>query len=136
MDEAVRLVLAVGIASVILLAFLAARFYVRRAAARHQGESVRDLATQLQLPAGRSSIIYVWSERCPQCIHLQEPTLARLEQERGVFVRKLNALEASDVVRRFNILTVPSTIVVDPEWRVRAVNFGYADAEALATQLT
>ncbi len=47
-------------------------------------------------------------------------------------MRKVHPLEAPEVVRRFNILTVPSTVVVDGERRVRAVNFGFADAEALA----
>ncbi len=135
MDELVRLLAAIGILGLLCAGACGVRLWTRRAAARHRGAHIGDLADRLGLPAGRPSIIYVWSERCTQCVQLQEPALVRLERERGVFVRKVHPVEAPDVVRRFNILTVPSTVVVDRERRVRAVNLGFADAEALAAQL-
>lgn len=135
MEELLRLVAAAGILGLVCAGAAGVRTWSRNLAARHRGAHLGDLADRLGLPPGRPSIIYVWSERCAQCVQLQEPALVRLERERGVFVRKVHALEAPEVVRRFNILTVPSTVVVDGERRVRAVNFGFADAEALAAQL-
>lgn len=135
MEELLRLVLAAAIAAAICLSAAAVRAGVLRLAARHRGARIDDLAERLGLPPGRPSIIYVWNERCAQCVQLQEPALRRLERERGVFVRKVKVSEAPDVVRRFNILTVPSTVVVGPERRVRSVNLGFADAETLSAQI-
>lgn len=135
MEELLRLVFAAAIAAAICLSAAGVRASVRRLAVRHRGARIDDLAERLGLPAGRPSIIYVWNERCAQCVHLQEPALQRLERERGVFVRKVKASEAPEVVSRFNILTVPSTVVVGPERRVRSVNLGFTDAETLAAQI-
>jgi len=134
-DEVLRLAAALGLVGSLAGIGVTARFAVRRLVSRHRGARIDDLAERLGLPAGTPSIIYVWSERCAQCVQLQEPALARLAKERGIYVRKLHPREAPEVVRRFSILTVPSPIVVDRERRVRAVNLGFADAEALAAQL-
>lgn len=135
MDELLRLGVAAALVALILAAAFGGRELLRRSLARRRGEPADDIIERYGLPAGRPSILYFWGERCVQCVQLQEPALRRLSEERGVFVRKVRAADDPELLRRFRILTVPSTVVIGPERRVRSVNLGFVDAEALAQQL-
>lgn len=134
-EELVRLVLAVAALAIIVVAGLAARWLYHRLLDRHSGRSVEDLADRYELAAGEPTVLYFWTDRCGQCIELQEPALQRLAWATNVRVKKLHAPTESDVLDRFNIATVPSTIVVGPDLRVRRVNVGYADDATLSRQL-
>ncbi len=135
MEELLRFALAALLLAAILAAGLGGRYLLRRSLAKRRGESADDIIERYQLPDGKPSILYLWGDRCVQCVQLQEPALRRLSEERGVFVRKVRAVDDPELVRRFRILTVPSTVVIGPERRVRSVNLGFVDADALAQQL-
>jgi thiol-disulfide isomerase/thioredoxin len=134
-DELVRLILAAGIAALVVVAVVVGRRLYARLLSRHTGAAVGDLADRYGLQPGETTVLYFWTERCAQCVQLQEPALEQLAGERGVSIRKLHAPKESDVLNRFNIATVPSTIVVGPDLRVRKVNVGFADQETLQQQL-
>lgn len=136
MDELARLGVAVVIAVALLVVVITVRFLYRRRLSSHVATTVADLVSRFDLPHGEPAIIYLSGERCVQCIALQEPALQRLAQWRPVEVRKLDAAKATDITRRFNILTVPSTVVIGADHRVRGVNVGFADEETLRRQLT
>lgn len=136
MDELVRLVSAVVIAATLLAAVTAIRTLYRRRVRSHVARPADDLVSRFELPRGEPAILYLSGERCVQCVALQEPALKRLAEWREVAVRKIDAASASDLVRRFNILTVPSTVVIGADQQIRGVNVGFADEETLRRQLT
>lgn len=136
MDELIRLAMAAGLAAIIIAASLAARAFYRRRLAAHRDEPAADLAARYELPAGQSAILYLWGDRCVQCVALQEPAIDRLSATHPVQVRKLRAVTETELTSRFNILTVPSTVVIGPDHRVRGVNIGFTDEQTLGKQLS
>lgn len=134
-DEFLRLVAAAVIALAVILAVLAARRLYRWVLDRHSGSTVIDLATRYGLVHGQATVLYFFAERCGTCVQMQEPALERLTATRPVVVRKLHAPSEADILNRFNIATVPSTIVVGPDLNVRRVNVGYVDEQTIQQQL-
>jgi hypothetical protein len=53
-----------------------------------------------------------------------------------VRVIEVDASARPDVASRFGVLTAPTTVVLEPDGRVRALNHGFAGADRLASQLT
>ncbi|MCK9519985.1 MAG: thioredoxin family protein [Dehalococcoidia bacterium] len=136
MDELVRLAVAVVLAATLLAAVIAARSVYRRRLSGHVATAAGDLVSRFALPPGEPAILYLSGERCVQCVALQEPALRRLAEWRSIIVHKIDAAAATDITRRFNILTVPSTVVIGPDHRIRGVNVGFADEDTLRRQLT
>jgi thioredoxin-like negative regulator of GroEL len=86
---------------------------------------------------GRVRILAFGSADCTQCHRLQEPTLRRLQALRGdaIEVVEIDAPGSPDLTRRYRILTVPSTVVLDPAGSPRAINYGFADLNKLQQQV-
>jgi hypothetical protein len=86
-------------------------------------------------PAGRAHeayILYFSGDGCTICRTHQEPALRTLE---GVQVQKVDALAEPELARRYRVYTLPTTVVVDSDGRVRHVNYGFASAERLRRQI-
>jgi hypothetical protein len=130
-----RLGAAVAFLLIVLVAVALLRGAYRRRLSSYRGEPAAEIAAGLGLPLGRAAVVFLSTPRCVECHELQEPALARLAGWLAVEVRELHPDEAPLVTGRFNILSVPATVVLDAEHRVRAVNVGFADAEQLARQL-
>jgi thiol-disulfide isomerase/thioredoxin len=99
------------------------------------GQEVRELPGLV--PGTHGAVLYFTTPTCAECRWRQEPALRELQRRRDgqVAVIKVDALKEAGLARRFRILTVPSTVVVDGRGRVRAVNYGFAPAEQLEAQL-
>jgi hypothetical protein len=82
--------------------------------------------------AGEAYILYFTGEGCTVCKTHQEPALARLGDVR---VDRIDALERRDLAERFNVYTLPTTIVMAPDGKPLHVNYGYAPAPKLERQL-
>jgi len=52
-----------------------------------------------------------------------------------VVVRKVDALAEPELADTWGVLTVPTTVVLDPSGKARAVNYGVAEASKLIEQL-
>ncbi len=135
MEEIIRLALAAVLGGGIIGAACVGKALFWRKLDGHREAAVDDLASQYDLPAGEPGILYFSGDRCVQCVALQEPALARLAKVKPVNVRKLVAVTEPELTRRFNILTVPSTVVIGADHRVRGVNVGFADEKTLLQQL-
>lgn len=135
MDELLRLAIAAALGGAVIAAACVARALFRRKLASHREAPADDLIERYDLPTGEPGILYFSGDRCVQCVALQEPALKRLASVRPVNVRKLTAVTEPELTKRFNILTVPSTVVIGPDHRVRGVNVGFADEETLLQQL-
>ena len=77
------------------------------------------------------------SEDCHQCHTLQAPALQRVQDRYGdsVTIVDVDAPNEPELTRRYHVLTVPTTIVLDAAGRPHAVNYGFAPAPKLIAQV-
>ncbi|MFI5274912.1 MAG: thioredoxin family protein, partial [Ktedonobacterales bacterium] len=99
----------------------------RRLIAR-RGQRVLDAAPLMGGAFGATSggprvrILAFGSEDCVQCHRLQHPVLQRIlaEREGVVGVIDVHAPTSPELTRRYNVLTLPTTVVLDEMGRARA----------------
>ena len=83
-------------------------------------------------PSVEPYILYFTGENCSVCRTHQEPALAKLA---GVRIDKVDAIEERELADRFQVYTLPTTVVMSAEGRSLHVNYGYAPANKLERQL-
>lgn len=83
-------------------------------------------------PAADPYILYFTGENCTVCRTHQEPALAKLGPVR---VDKVDAIAERELADRFQVYTLPTTVVMTAEGRALHVNYGYAPAQKLDRQL-
>jgi hypothetical protein len=81
---------------------------------------------------GARYLIYFTGEGCTVCKTHQEPALRQLD---GIRIDKVDALAEADLARRFQVYTLPTTIVMSSGGEPLHVNYGYASASKLKGQL-
>jgi hypothetical protein len=96
-------------------------------------------AAGLDSPAGalQVQILNFSSADCSQCHKLQAPALRRLLEARTgeVTVLNVDAPNEPELAKRYQVLTVPTTVVLDAAGQAQAVNFGFAPTERLLKQV-
>jgi hypothetical protein len=77
------------------------------------------------------------SADCHQCHTMQTPALQRVTAARNcqVSVEEIDAPASPELTRRYQVLTVPTTVVLDATGRVHAVNYGFASTQRLLEQV-
>lgn len=77
------------------------------------------------------------SADCHQCHTMQTPALQRVTGARKyqVSVEEIDAPGSPELTRRYQVLTVPTTVVLDAAGRVHAVNYGFASTQRLLDQV-
>ena len=77
------------------------------------------------------------SAKCHQCHQLQAPALKRVLEARGtdVSVVDVDAPGEPELAQRYQVLTVPTTVVLDAKGRAHAVNYGFANTVKLLEQV-
>lgn len=83
-------------------------------------------------PAPEPYILYFTGDGCTVCKTHQEPALAKLADVR---VQKVDAIAERELAERFQVYTLPTTIVMASDGKPVHVNYGYAPAPKLARQL-
>jgi thioredoxin-like negative regulator of GroEL len=88
-------------------------------------------------PDGRPAVVAFSTPSCAACHTAQRPALAQLESraEGAVRVIEVDAAERPEVARKFGVLTVPTTAILDTGGRLTAVNNGFATSDRLAEQI-
>jgi hypothetical protein len=109
---------------VVLAAACLEVFRARRARAKTLGATAA--------PASDPYILYFTGEGCTVCRTHQEPALAKLG---AVRIDKVDAVADRTLADRFNVYTLPTTVVMSPEGRALHVNYGYATTPKLERQL-
>jgi len=84
---------------------------------------------------GRPAILYFTTDSCVQCRMQQAPALERLAAATGIPVHKFDAVVQSDLTSFYGVMTVPTTVVLDPERRPQAINYGLAPLQKLQEQV-
>ena len=77
------------------------------------------------------------SADCKQCHQLQAPALRRVQQIHGVNVAvvEVDAPTSPELLQRYHVLTLPSTVVLNASGRAHAVNYGFANTQRLLDQV-
>ncbi|HXA28832.1 MAG TPA: thioredoxin family protein [Candidatus Angelobacter sp.] len=88
-------------------------------------------------PVDRPAILFFSGAACTICHTAQRPALERLapELDGRVAVREIDVAAEPALARRFRVMSLPTTVVLDGEGRARAVNAGFASAQVLRGQL-
>ncbi|MBA2394264.1 MAG: thioredoxin family protein [Ktedonobacteraceae bacterium] len=76
------------------------------------------------------------SDDCRQC-KLQAPILQRILEARGdaISVTEIDAPAQPELSSRYQVLTVPTTVVLDTNGKAQAINYGFANTQKLLTQI-
>ncbi len=93
-------------------------------------------AEVMQLVDGkRPAVLYFTTSECAQCRLQQTPILSQLAAKVDVAVHKLDAVEQEALARFYGIMTVPTTVILDPQLRPLAVNHGVTPLPKLLAQI-
>jgi thiol-disulfide isomerase/thioredoxin len=130
-ESLLRLVWAVGIiASGLGLYWLATRAILARARSASRSADI----TSFDSPW----ILYFTTPDCVPCKTIQRPALEKVKTTLGqqFQVVEVNAYEQPDMAKKWGVLSVPTTIILDARGTPRHVNFGATGAEKLFKQLS
>jgi thioredoxin-like negative regulator of GroEL len=96
------------------------------------------LSASEQFSAASVRILAFSSETCRPCHTLQRPALEEIAARHGdsVAISWIDAPSSPDLAERYHVLTVPTTVVLDAENHVHAVNYGFAPTYRLQEQIT
>jgi len=53
----------------------------------------------------------------------------------NVTIVEIDAPTTPDLVHQYHVLTVPTTVILDPSGRAQAVNYGFANTQRLLEQV-
>jgi thioredoxin-like negative regulator of GroEL len=125
----------VALAPLIALALLAGAALALRAAQSRQRAHLVGRVVEAQV--GGPTILFFSGATCTVCHTAQRPALDRLAPALDglVEVREVDVAAEPALARRFKVMSLPTTVVVDAEGRARAVNAGFAPALVLQRQL-
>ena len=89
------------------------------------------------VPFGRAAVVALTLPTCVECRTRQTPAIERLRTRLGasIHIVTLSAETHADLVTQLGVLTVPSTVVLDPAGTVCFLNQGFADETRLAQQV-
>lgn len=90
----------------------------------------------LAAPGGVPDILYFTGENCAVCEVAQRPALQRLGDLIGdIMIREIDVAREGVAARNYRVMTLPTTVVLDPSGRATAVNAGFAGEAKLREQV-
>ncbi len=106
---------------------------------RRQGRQVMRTTQFQSTPsiAAGIRILAFHTADCRQCFTMQDPALQRLATARAghVEIIHIDAIAQPEMARQYRVMTVPTTVVLDPTGHAQAVNFGFAPTNTLLAQV-
>jgi F plasmid transfer operon protein TraF len=138
-DSLTRLAILAGVILLIAVIVWSGRLFVngQRKLALAAAPLAGSPAEAGRLARGRVRILFFSSADCSQCHTLQQPALRRLQELRGeeIDVVEIDASSSPGLARRYHILTLPSTVVLNDAGEPHAVNYGFANVKKLREQV-
>ena len=97
------------------------------------GSVVETVGGRAPLP----SILYFTGEACTICHTAQKPALRTLAAgiDPGIEIREIDIAVEPELARRYRVMSLPTTIVLDAAGQVTDINVGFASGEVLRRQL-
>ncbi|MFQ5577386.1 MAG: thioredoxin family protein [Anaerolineae bacterium] len=88
-------------------------------------------------PGGKPALLYFRADYCAPCNLQQTPIVRRITRNQGnaVNVQAVDVSRQPDMARRYKVLTLPTTIVLDGGGQVRHINYGVTPQARLEAQL-
>jgi Thioredoxin len=121
------------------LGILAVRYRIRRRGRRVLAAQASSIPARSTAGGGAAwvQILAFSSDDCAQCHRMQTPVLRRIVAERAGAVRVVNvdAPTSPELTARYQVLTLPTTVVLDGAGRARAINYGFANSQRLLQQV-
>jgi len=95
------------------------------------------LGSAVDVAGDSPTILFFSGVTCTICHTAQRPALDRLESELDgrVRVREIDVAEEPALARRFRVMSLPTTVLLDADGHARTVNVGFASAQLLRDQL-
>src|SRR5690606_15354556 len=84
--------------------------------------------------SGEAKLLYFYSAHCAGCA-LQARYLAQLDERFQALVQSIDAEQMLETARAYNVLTVPTTILVDADGAVQHIHYGVTPTSKLTGQL-
>jgi thioredoxin 1 len=129
-----RLIILTGVLLVAAVAWWICCVWQRRRLDQLQ-EEILPSALGHQIALGSPAVLYFTAEGCVQCKLQQTPVLERFAADTGIAVHKLDAVVQQDLAAFYNVMTVPTTVVLDRQRRPVAINYGLAPLQKLRQQI-
>src|SRR5690348_8846670 len=140
------IIIRIGVLALVSLLMCAIVWYGRRFVEKRRQLALAALPTQslsdiskidahtVQTPV---RILAFSSADCRQCHTMQTPALQRVTGARKslVSVEEIDAPGSPELTRRYRVLTLPTTVVLDASGHVHAVNYGFASTGRLLEQV-
>ena len=135
LDILMRLGILLAVIALIWLVVWMVRAFVER-----QRQQVLALPASETATEGNRDVVRILSfstSDCRQCQTLQAPALERLLGVYGALIKvvKIDAVQEPELAKQYRVMTVPSTVVLDGQGQVRAVNYGFAPMQKLVKQI-
>jgi thioredoxin-like negative regulator of GroEL len=138
------LIYRLGALVLVLLLVWVLVWVARRFIASERKRAFAAAAAAWPLPVGEKTssapvrILAFSSETCRPCHTLQRPALEEIANRHGatVAISWIDAPSSPELTDRYHVLTVPTTVVLDADNRVHAVNYGFAPTYRLHEQIT
>lgn len=123
-----RFIITLAVIGVLALLWLSWRYYKARLIQTIQSAS---------LSTGKPTLLYFTGEYCTACKFQQTPIVEQITAKLGeaVVVKTVDVSVQPDIARRFKVLTLPTTVVLDGRGQVKAINFGVTQQHQLEAQL-
>ncbi|RME99067.1 MAG: thioredoxin [Chloroflexi bacterium] len=86
---------------------------------------------------GKPTLLYFTGEYCTACKFQQSPIVEQIRAGLGnaVAVRQVDVSAEPELAGRYKVLTLPTTVVLNPQGQVAAINYGVTRQDKLETQL-
>ena len=86
---------------------------------------------------GKPTLLYFTTPTCVPCKTVQRPAIERLQQLAGdrLQVIEIDAQSQPELARKWGVLSVPTTFVLDAQGKPRHVNHGVTPVEKLLREL-
>lgn len=122
---------------VALITALPALYLLVRGGALLRRRRVIGAGREPGLSQGQPTLLFFTGEQCSICRYRQAPAIELLKQHLDGPLRivELDAAREEALVRRFNVLSLPTTVLLAPDGRVGAVNYGFAPGDQLRAQV-
>lgn len=86
----------------------------------------------------KPTLLYFTADYCTACTYRQAPIIRRVAANLGnaIAVKKYDVTQHPDVAGRYQVLTLPTTVVLNPQGRVAHLNYGVTQQARLEAQLS
>ena len=87
---------------------------------------------------GKSTLLYFTADYCPACKFQQAPIIETLAAQFGdsIAVEKYDVSKQPELASQYKVLTLPTTVILDPQGQVAHINYGLTHQAKLETQLS